>query len=67
MKLPTDDPLGPLLSLVVLLLILSIAFLVLTLPFSSLLHTDPAVVGGVISGLGTALVGVLYSRGRKDR
>ena len=65
-KVPTDDEFGPLLSLVVLLLVLCIAFLVVTLPFSSVLHMDAGVVAGVISALGTVLGAVLYSRGRRE-
>lgn len=54
-RIPTDPDLGPVLSLVVVLLIFSIVFLVGTLPFSSILHSDPGVIGGAIG----ALVGVL--------
>jgi hypothetical protein len=63
-KIPTDPDFGPLLSLVVLLLALSIGFLVLTLPFSAFLRIDPAVIGSVIPALGTVLGGVLYARGK---
>lgn len=67
MKLPTDPSLGPLLSVVILLLILSIAFLVATLPFSAVLHSNPGVIGGVISALVTLLGVVIQLRGRLDK
>jgi len=52
------------LSAVILLLILCIAFLVVTLPFSAALHSNPGVIGGVIGTLTGALGLAIQARGR---
>lgn len=58
MRLPEDETLGRLLSLVVGLLVLLIAYLVLLLPFTS----RPGAVGAAIGVLGTLLSAIVLSR-----
>lgn len=61
-----DPLLGPVLSLVIYGLIACICFLVVTLPFSAILGSDPAATGGVIGTLTGALALALNARGKVE-
>lgn len=67
MKWPTDPELGPVLSGAIWLLLLAIAFLAATLPFSAVLHSNAAVIGVVIGSLTGVLGLVVQARGRVAR